>query len=100
MSARAELIEGLRGLADWLEANPAAPWRQYDVAGLQHSADLQHPNREAAMEALDGAGEALGLPVGPLHSDGDMAYYGFRKAFGPVRYVAVSIADDEKEATS
>lgn len=90
MSARDEFVQGLRDLADWLEAHPAAPLQKHDGAIVQHSMELSVPDREDAVAELDRAAAELGLKAGPLFGD-DPRHYGFTREFGPVRYQAVSI---------
>ncbi|WUI02063.1 hypothetical protein OHR68_09735 [Spirillospora sp. NBC_00431] len=98
MSAREEYIKGLRDLADWLEANPAAPLERFDQASMQHSINNHVRDRAEAIRRLDEAAVALGLDCGPLASHGgDARFYGFEVSFGPVRYLAVSIADEQDE---
>lgn len=92
MSARDEYIKGLRDLAGWLEANPAAPLRKHDGATVQHSIDLAIPDRDDAMRELGRLAGLLGLDCGPLYGD-DPRHYGFSVEFGPVRYTAISIKE-------
>jgi hypothetical protein len=95
VNAREDYIKGLRDLADWLEANPAAPLGNFDSAHLQYTAPTD-TDRDTVMRELDGAAAALGLEAG-LMFGGDPKYYGFHVTFGPVRYQAVSIADRNDE---
>jgi hypothetical protein len=95
VSARDDLIKGLRDLADWLETHPDAPLGAHDGAHVQHSAPAE-PDRKTAKRALDRAAAALGLNAGPMFG-GDEDYYGFSVMFGPVRYQAVSLKDEEDD---
>ena len=93
MSARDNLIKGLRDLADWLEANPAAPYGDHEIATVQHSVDIEHPAWPDAVREVDRLAEALGLEAGALFNR-DARYYGITKQFGPaLRYTALAIKE-------
>lgn len=94
MSARDDMIKGLREMADWLEANPAAPIAPFESARIQHTVDYDAAGLETAHRHLDHIGEQLGLPARMSYG-----HYGVTKEFGPVRYIAVAIeVADEDEA--
>ncbi|GGS73382.1 hypothetical protein GCM10010156_35300 [Planobispora rosea] len=83
---RAAVIQGLQGLAAFLEANPAVPVPRHDVTFLYF------PTRgtDAEMIAeIDRIATLLGVTPDP--SDTAYGHHKARLAFGPVAYEALAI---------
>lgn len=93
MTARDDLIKGLRDAADWLEAHPALPDGPY-VAHVQYTADLPEQGRAAEIAEVDRIAAGFGMKAGPLF--GSDRHYGISKRFGPVDYIIVSIEGEEE----
>jgi len=89
---RLALISGLRLMADWLEANPAARVGICASARIQFSACLQAPLDEARAE-VDRIAAAIGRTAYERGNQHVVEY-----AIGGVVYQAVAIADDETPA--
>lgn len=85
---RADLIAGLRDMADWLEANPDVPVGAHDFVRLQYCADVYTGGIVASRAEVDRV--AVLLDAKPYR---DGTHYGAEKDFGgDVSYLALSIA--------
>jgi hypothetical protein len=80
---RAQLINGLRGLADYLESNPEVP-----APGYSHVYTFP-PNGEWAEMCAEIDATAARLGVTARQSGG--GHYVATRSFGPVEYSAVAI---------
>jgi len=85
---RADLIAGLRDMANWLEANPDVPVGAHDFMRLQYCADVYTASLDEARAEVDRV--AALLDAKPYR---DGTHYGTEKDFGGnVSYLALSIA--------
>jgi hypothetical protein len=89
---RAALIAGLRGLADFLEANPAVP-----VPAAYHEITVHYfppdGTDEEQRAAVDAVASALGTTAG---DPDDCGHYETERAFGPVVYKALAISHERQ----
>lgn len=85
---RNQFIDGLRQLADFLDANPDVPVPYCPRLGVH--ADSQETG---GREQVDKIAAALGTGIAEHSSDSH--YYTEERYFGPISYYAVSISDAE-----
>lgn len=92
---RAALIAGLRGLADFLEANPAVPvppaWTSAACISVLPPHDVDDDERRAFVDAF-----AAALGVEAADKDGSGHYKATRK-FGPIEYESFAISTEASE---
>ena len=89
---RTALIAGLRGLASFLEANPAVPVRPayHEIPVMYFPDGDTDDERRAAVDAIASA-------LGATASDPDgYGHYKTERAFGPVVYGALAISDERR----
>lgn len=92
---RAALTQGLRDLADWLDANPHIPVGRYPRGSVDYCASTFADDGAGAAEvttlrALDG----FTTPESSIDDDGRVHYRAVRQ-FGPVEYRAFAIVMPE-----
>jgi hypothetical protein len=85
---RADLITGLRQLADYLDTHADVPVPPYGVSVLVHADSADHGGKDQVNAIADALG---GIPVHDEIPDGGH-YYAIR-AFGTVSYEAIAICD-------
>jgi hypothetical protein len=84
--ARAQTITGLRALADFLEANPAIPVREY---GGEYTVFARADTDAAERAEIDTIAAALGEAV--ADETGRGGHYRVCKTFGRITYTAVHV---------
>jgi hypothetical protein len=84
--ARAQTIAGLRALADFLEANPNVPVREY---GAEYTVFARREDDAAERAQVDSIARALGETV--TDEIGDGGHYTVSKTFGRITYNATHI---------
>ncbi|MGC4953871.1 hypothetical protein ACLQ2P_11705 [Actinomadura citrea] len=90
--ARHQTITGLRALADFLEANPAVPVKEY---GGDYHVFTNEGDDAAGVALVDQAAALLGVPVHDNRSHG--GHYGAHKSFGRISYRIVHIPDRQMD---
>jgi hypothetical protein len=84
--ARAQTVTGLRALADFLEANPAVPVREY---GAEYTVFARQDNDAVERTEIDHIATALGETVRDDTRNG--GHYMVSKTFGRITYSAVHV---------
>jgi hypothetical protein len=86
---RQAFTDGLRNLADYLDAHPELPVPPYGLDVSIHADALETGGREQVNQVAD----AIGTGIDPYSTDAH--YRTGRRTFGPVSYSAISISDAE-----
>jgi hypothetical protein len=92
---RAKVTEGLRQLADYLDANPGVPVSEYTHCDLL--AFTSHDYSDAASRAeVDRIAALLGAPV--RDETGRGGHYKATRSFGPISYSMIHIPAEHRAA--
>jgi hypothetical protein len=91
--ARSQTVAGLRALADFLEANPAIPVREF---GAEYTIFARADDDNAERTEIDRIATALGESV--EDETGYGGHYRVSKTFGRITYCAVHIPADHRAA--
>jgi hypothetical protein len=81
---RREYINGLRELADYLDANPVVPVPRYGTSVYL----IANNALEGGIEQIEALADLFGTPV--ITDPDSLDRFGTRRQFGPVAYEAVS----------
>jgi hypothetical protein len=91
--ARAQTVAGLRALADFLEANPAVPVREY---GAEYTVFARADDDVTERAEIDRIAAALGETV--TDDTGRGGHYSVCKTFGRITYSAVHVPSERQAA--
>jgi hypothetical protein len=91
--ARAQTVAGLRALADFLEANPAIPVREF---GAEYTTFARAHDDDTERFEIDRIAAVLGERV--EDETGRGGHYRVSKTFGRITYCAVHIPADHRAA--
>jgi hypothetical protein len=91
--ARSQTVAGLRSLADFLEANPAIPVREF---GAEYMVFARADDDNTERSEIDRIAAALGESVEDEIGDG--GHYAVSKTFGRITYRAVHVPADHRAA--
>jgi hypothetical protein len=86
---RAAFLAGLRGLVDFLTANPAVVVPRHASVALLVDASDSAGRREGV--------ECVATPLGVSTEDLGQGYFDARREFGPITYVVVAIPPKERQ---
>jgi hypothetical protein len=86
---RAAFLAGLRGLVDFLTANPAVVVPRHASVALLVDASDSAGRREGV--------ESVAAPLGVPAEDLGQGYFDARCEFGPITYVVVAIPTKERQ---
>jgi hypothetical protein len=87
---RAQIIQGLRDLADFLQAHPEVPVQPYSIHCINYYPVIENDDDAAACAEVTRVAGLLGVEPAWNHSG---THYSAVKRFGLIRYEAVLVTE-------